>query len=71
MMVYVVTEKVDGGTLISGVYAKYEDAKACAEDLAEYAGLEPNDIFPDAWGEDIESPDCEACVMIEPHRVIA
>lgn len=70
MNVYVVIECVDGETRVNGVYAKHQDAEAAAIEIAEYAGLERDEVFTDTWcGDDYGAPECNY-VLIEIHEVL-
>lgn len=64
MEVYVVKECLHRSSPTVWVYAKYEDAKAHAEELAEYGGFEREG---DCWynDDDYESIEVETIEVIE------
>lgn len=63
MKVYLVKECLNSFSPTVGVYAKYEDAEARAEELAEYGGFERDG---DSW---FNNDDYET-IEIETHEVI-
>lgn len=63
MKVYIVTEIDEMEEHIQGVFYKYEDAAACANDLAEYGEMKQDDEWN--WSHEGGFP----CVIIEDWEV--
>ena len=72
MKVYIVVEGVDGGTIIGGVYANYQDAYDHAEGVAEYADFEKRTDEEACWCVDGDRGDVDhdPCVMVMTKDVL-